>query len=886
LNQQSKYEEALDLLKQVEAIRLKKLGEKDILTLGARSNVANLAMTMGRLGEAETLFKSCISISEQNGLTGHSFYPNFLGGLALALHFQGRYSQSIEYRNREIEWVKNKYGDKHPRYIEAIRDLATELNDVGKIENADSLLHLEIGYWSTTDDSLQLGISYRRLGIIQSSLGLTEKGRESLFRAKDLIFHASDKVEDRAEVLNVIGANYTSDNNLKAADKYYSAAIDLLKDETHTPYYAILLNHKTEVLLRQHRNQEAGALLKIIEEISQKTELQSIEMTSFLENKATLAKNLNNWEESAHWYDEAVDFEKSTSYNKDVIANLRKAEAVMYASFGKNKAAIAMIKEALEIRKSTVIAMIAILSDHQRQKISTDLESDFSLFANLLARTPADSADIAEIVNLELFYKNLLEYASKKTQSVVLNSGDSTLLTTYAKWLDLREQINYGYQLPEADAQMLHIDVNQLEQAAQSLEKTFAHQGLYQIAQEKDINWTAIRDALGPKEAAVNIVRFQLLENDVFRDTSRYLVAIIRAGMAQPEILFLDNGNELESFIAGQYQSEISRKKDISAGIYNKIWAPIAAHLDGISTIYFSPDGIFHKINLNTLRKPDGAYLLEGISVKLVTNIRHILERNSPTSGTDPGMAAMFGNPAFQRNNPTVPTKVSEQNYREMLEDLKGNFDLTPLPGSEREVRDIAQKLDGKKWTAVVFTGAEATEDTLKKLKSPKVLHLATHGYFMNTEKQADFTGFTRARADKNPALRSMLFFTGAEDAIAGKRNTQLNDGILTAYEASVLQLDGTELVVLSACNTGLGKIQHGEGVYGLQRAFRIAGAKSLIMSLWEVEDAATALLMTTFYENWTLGMSKTDAFRKAQLALKAKYPQPFYWGSFVLVNG
>jgi CHAT domain-containing protein len=218
--------------------------------------------------------------------------------------------------------------------------------------------------------------------------------------------------------------------------------------------------------------------------------------------------------------------------------------------------------------------------------------------------------------------------------------------------------------------------------------------------------------------------------------------------------------------------------------------------------------------------------------------------------------------------------------------DLKGNFELTPLPGSEREVRDIAQKLDGKKWATAVFTGTEATEDNLKKVKSPKVLHLATHGYILNTEKQTDFKGFKRAQTDKNPAIRSMLCFTGAEDAIEGKYIPGQSDGILNAYEASVLQLEGTELVVLSACNTGLGKIQHGEGVYGLQRAFRIAGAKSLIMSFWEVEDAATALLMTTFYENWTSGMSKPDAFRKAQLALKAKYPQPFYWGSFVLVNG
>ncbi len=884
--QQTKYDEALDLLKQVEAIRLKKLGENHISTLGIRNNVANLLMNMGQLEEAEEIFKHCIAISEQNGLTDHELYPVLLGGMAHALHYEGRYSLSIAFKHQEVEWQKQKQGDQHPLYIDAIGGLIEILNDAGNIEMVDSLLQLEIAYWKTTGDSLQLGESYQRLGIIQSGLGLFETAAENLFLAKKLIFQATENAIKRVLVLNAIADHYGRIAQYKTADEYYSAALLYLNNKEDRLLYPFVLLGKSEMLLEQHRNQEAGKLLKTIEKISQKDELQPVDKRTFLRLKAKLAMHLNNWKESAQWYKEAIMLEKSTFYNKDIIAQLLKAEAAMFAYFGKNKEAIAAIKEVLEIRKSTVFGLVAVLSDHQRQQISSDLESDFSLFANLLAKTPADSANNAEIINLQLFYKNLLEYASKKTQSVVLNSGDTTLLAAYAQWLDLREQINYAYQLPEADVEMLHIDVKQLEQMAQAFEKTFAHWGIYNLEQEKNIEWTAIRDALGPKEAAVNIVRFQLLENDVFRDTSRYLVSIIRAGMMQPEILFTEQGNELESFIIGQYQSEISRKKDLSPEIYNKIWAPIAPHLEGISTVYFSPDGIFHKINLNTLRKPDGTYLLEGISIMLVTNIRHILEQKLTTSGMEPGVAALFGNPAFKRNVLAQPIPTTAQNYREMLMDLTGNFELTPLPGSEREVRDIAQKLDGKKWTTAVFTGTEATEDNLKKVKSPKVLHLATHGYILNTEKQTNFKGFKRAQTDKNPAMRSMLCFTGAEDAIEGKYIPGQSDGILTAYEASVLQLEGTELVVLSACNTGLGKIQHGEGVYGLQRAFRIAGAKSLIMSFWEVEDAATALLMTTFYENWTSGMSKSDAFRKAQLVLKAKYPQPFYWGSFVLVNG
>jgi len=312
---------------------------------------------------------------------------------------------------------------------------------------------------------------------------------------------------------------------------------------------------------------------------------------------------------------------------------------------------------------------------------------------------------------------------------------------------------------------------------------------------------------------------------------------------------------------------------------------PVAAHLNGVSTLYFSPDGIFHKINLSTLRKPDGSYLVDNLVLVQVTNLRHILERSPENAGMEPGVAALFGNPAFGNAAISGPGDAVDQNYRDVVEESGGYFKLTPLPGSKREVEQIAQKLSAQKWQPVVFTGAQATEDTLKKCKNPKVLHIATHGYFLNAEKKTDTPGFASPAAAQNPALRSMLFFTGAENTLNG-HPADRNDGILTAFEAAVLPLDGTELVVLSACNTGLGKIQNGEGVYGLQRAFRIAGAKSLIMSLWEVEDKATELFMTHFYDNWTSGMSKTAAFRKAQQTLKAKYPQPFYWGSFVLVNG
>ena len=182
----------------------------------------------------------------------------------------------------------------------------------------------------------------------------------------------------------------------------------------------------------------------------------------------------------------------------------------------------------------------------------------------------------------------------------------------------------------------------------------------------------------------------------------------------------------------------------------------------------------------------------------------------------------------------------------------------------------------------------EATEEKVKSLKSPETLHFATHGFFL-TDKDLthndSFIGFDREELAKNPLLRSGLMLAGAQKVIDGNVLTGREDGILTAQEAMTLELEGTNLVVLSACETGLGKTKNGEGVYGLQRAFLKAGAQAILMSFWVVDDQATQLLMTTFYDQWIKTGNKREAFRAAQKTIRTKYPHPFYWGAFVMIG-
>jgi len=353
-------------------------------------------------------------------------------------------------------------------------------------------------------------------------------------------------------------------------------------------------------------------------------------------------------------------------------------------------------------------------------------------------------------------------------------------------------------------------------------------------------------------------------------------------------MVVLKNGNDMEGKYLKYYQNLIKNKLDDNKS-YQQFWQKIGAKLEGSKRVYFSPDGVYHNLNLNTLFNPKTQkYLLEEKDIRIVTVTKDIV--NPSPVEEDNKLAELVGFPSYYTNQTGQIAATSERKSPELIYglSLKSTGSLAELPGTKTEVDKIAGILTEKGWEVKSYTGSSALEVNIKESYKPRLLHVATHGFF-----QPDST------KGSNPLLRSGLMLTGAGNTLKGEKNETGEDGILTAYEAMNLNLDNTDLVVLSACETGLGEIKNGEGVYGLQRAFKVAGAKSIIMSLWKVNDQTTQELMVAFYRNW-LGaedtrpirssrpyrsFSKRDAFLAAQKELKAKYPNPYYWGAFVMVG-
>ena len=329
---------------------------------------------------------------------------------------------------------------------------------------------------------------------------------------------------------------------------------------------------------------------------------------------------------------------------------------------------------------------------------------------------------------------------------------------------------------------------------------------------------------------------------------------------------------------------------------YAKILQPIANVFGDATHLILAPDGELQLIPFDTLMDVKGRYLVERYSTTYVTAGQDLLRlqvvapsKNKPLIVADP----FFGEPGSEdvaeaKTATAMSSKKSAPGGARRSvtvgQDLSAIY-FAPLAGTALEARSIKALFPD----ATVLSGREVTESAIKRVEAPSILHFATHGFFL---EDAEKTKVDRTRSaqqiqttmiPENPLLRSGLALSGANVHPAGGEAGGEN-GILTALQASSLNLWGTKLVTLSACDTGVGEVKDGEGVYGLRRAFFLAGTQSLVMSLWPVSDSVTREMMVDYYTGLKHGLGRGEALRQAELAmLKRKGRQhPFYWASFI----
>jgi CHAT domain-containing protein len=491
--------------------------------------------------------------------------------------------------------------------------------------------------------------------------------------------------------------------------------------------------------------------------------------------------------------------------------------------------------------------------------------------------------------NNQLATKALLLNASNKLRSSILGSGDTVLIHSFKEWLTEKEFLSKALAMPKEDREAQHINIDSLERVANEMERNLSRNSpLFKDASEtKDYTWQDVKKTLKPGEAAMEIIRFPKFKFDsagIYTDSTFYAALIVKPTTEKhPELVLMRDGAVMETKLLKYYRNSIKQQTE-NEYCYKYFWKDIAMALRGFKKVYVSPDGAYNQVNLNTLQNMQSRnYVFDEIEVQIVSNTKDLVAlKNTP----NPVKSIMLcGNPDFLYQ---PKSKKSEAGYEENT--VKYTHTLAPLPGTEAEVKQIDQIAAQNAWKSTVYIGAQVTEEKVKKMESVKVVHIATHGFFENDV--ANKTKGKAAGVSENPLLKSGLMLAGSDITLQNKKNGYIThnegnteDGILTAYEAMNLNLDHTDLVILSACETGLGEVKNGEGVYGLQRAFQVAGSKSIVNSLWTVNDQTTMLLMTSFYKEWMKTGDKKGAFRTAMASVRKQFPHPYFWGAFVMIG-
>ena len=517
------------------------------------------------------------------------------------------------------------------------------------------------------------------------------------------------------------------------------------------------------------------------------------------------------------------------------------------------------------------------LSEAERQifynKLNGNLQEYF-LFAseNLNNLDPQTSGDL---YNALLLSKSAGLDQLRNIRQQINDKNDTEALRLLNEWKGLKEQLIVVYRSGASDETsrkqtVLEDQVNRIERELAGRSRSFLD-----FNTQLNTDWKQVSSVLRPGEAAVEIIRIE----NAFIAKAFYAALVLKPDGHAPALVVLPNAIQLEKRNLRFYHNAIRNNLPDTIS-YSALWKPIAKAIGVSKHIYFSPDGLFNQVNLQTLKNPlTGKYLGEETDITLLTTTREIIR---PVSREPLREVVMFGNPDFGSVGEMPASPESAQNRSASM------FQVPDLPGTKAELDGLAQTFGQGKIKHRIFTRSEASEENIRKVSAPQVLHIATHGFFLNdVDRQSggDFLqGFMGKQTTENPMLRSGLMLAGCRSA-TDRNSLSGSDGVLTAFEAASLDLTGNRMVVMSACETGLGTVINGEGVIGLPRALLSAGSEQVLMSLWKVDDQATQELMRDFYGRWAKTGDAESSWKLAQQDLRVKYPSPYYWGAFVLLR-
>jgi len=740
------------------------------------------------------------------------------------------------------------------------------------------------------------GKIYRSLAEMYERQGQEEKSLQYLQQIhnfyKAIFGNDVAKISEYILVLKDLGELYVKQKNYDTAAEHLYEALQIQKDinENNAVYAEIVLaTARYQLFSKPNEATKALHFAKLAYVLFDKNykydhikHIESANLAGFI------ALFLKNYAEAEKYFSLAL---KRTSCLGNpqhiyfIALNYNAGLAAMRQN--KNEEALFYFLEGNRAIRKQILKNFAHLTEKEKDALYKTFNENITLFAyfisTIVEKVPYSAEFLFELLldtKAFLFSQNRMFVKSLQT------SKDATIKKQYQRWLEKKKQLAHLQQQTILSEKISYQgEVKALENEIETLEKSLAtanNSFKAKLEKSKEKTWIDIQQKLKPDEALVEIVRTYSFRSGFWQDSAIYLALVIHPNSKSVQTLILPKGYEMENEDIHFYRNCI-RSRKIDKESYNVFWKKIANEIKQYSHIYFVADGIYHQINLITLFNPETQkYLLEEKKISLLSRSADLLEiknRQQRSQNFRAYQAYLFGYPDYSYSEEKMKAepkgKVDKRFEKQRFFEL-GSGKVSTLPGTKTEIENISKILNQVQIKASIFLAKEASENNLKDIDSemPNLLHIATHGFFIDESTQLP------------PLQKSGLLLAGAEISLQKQETAGTENGILTAEEVLGLDLEQTELVALSACETGLGEIRNGEGVYGLQRAFLQAGAKGVLASLWKVDDAATQAFMTKFYENWLQKkMPKTEAILATQKAIKTIYKEPYYWGAFVLIG-
>ena len=807
------------------------------------NNLAKLYVKINEFNEAIKYQIQAIEITEKTLGKDNLDYALLLCDVADSYNYLGDFNKALKYSTIALEVFEHKFSKEDLNYIKVLNNIASCLNELGEyikaIEYHSYILNIKKKILG--EEHHDYAITLNNLAICYFNLGNYNKAIEYSTEALQITKNTNDKLLN-AKIFNIIANCYAELNDYYNALYFSKSALTILEADADKYFqdFIITLNNLANFLLQSgDYNSALDIHYKILETREALTGKDNLNYATTLNNIASCYSYLNNYDKAIEYYSQAIDIKNKIIGKEHPEYQLSIQNISVCHLKSHNNAFSETAKEFTELNIASICKTFVDLSLNER-KLFWDKHSywyDGPIHQGVCEFN--DASLLPTAYNSVLFSKGLLLNAEIAMRDLLEEYNDPVAIELYNELLSTRSVLNKQYELA---SEKRFLSTDSLENRVDELERQLITRSkVYgDYTRNLQLRWTDVQSRLSDKDIAIEFASFS------DENSTTYIAYFLKKGYKAPaykKILTHNNDENLNN-------SEIY----LSAEFSKTLWGALKEELSGVENIYFAPTGELYNIAIESLPYWENPSMLVSDKwnfFRLSSTRELALNKERYNSKS----AAVYGGLKYDTATNQLST-TDEFNYNPLDVDAIGlRSGVEYLPGSHNEALLIDKLLKSNKVYDKLYLGEAGTETTLKALGGEYVnmLHIATHGFYW-TEREArrmdfQFLNNQNKNVEDKMLSRSGLLFAGANNILSGKEIPgNIDDGVLTAEEISRIDLRGLDLLVLSACQTGLGEIS-GEGVFGLQRGFKKAGAQSILMSLWNVDDKATQLFMSKFYE-------------------------------------